>query len=191
MAFLDIVMWPTAIIELSLQHCEDAGKGITKLRGNPARVNSTAYGPSSPGDGEVVLRAAAGNHSRGGHRRCRGSEGRGQPCQPGEVAGRSSRTTAARSWPGRTSACRFLRDDDATADRYYIKEFLLARNRELGRKYGVEYAEAFQYIWPGTSGVVKDYVRKHGAVKVGLEHPQRYGAGTDRSLSGFCPGTGA
>src|SRR4051812_36086002 len=34
-----------------------------------------------------------------------------------------------------------LGDDDATADRNYIKEFLLARNRDLGRKYGVEYAE--------------------------------------------------
>ncbi len=54
-----------------------------------------------------------------------------------------------------------LGDDDATADRNYIKEFLLARDRELGRKYGVEYAEAFHYIGPGTSRTVEDYVRKH------------------------------
>jgi hypothetical protein len=59
MAFLDIVMWPSAIIELSLQRCKDAGKGIPKLRANPAWVYSTGYGPSSPGDGEVLLRAAA------------------------------------------------------------------------------------------------------------------------------------
>ena len=54
-----------------------------------------------------------------------------------------------------------LGDDDATADRNYIKEFLLARDRELGRKHGVEYAEAFHYIGPGTSRSVDDYVRTH------------------------------
>jgi len=54
-----------------------------------------------------------------------------------------------------------LGDDDDTADRNYIKEFLLARDRELGRKYGVEYAEAFHYIGPATSGPVEDYLRKN------------------------------
>src|SRR6516165_9872508 len=42
-----------------------------------------------------------------------------------------------------------LGDDYATADRNYIKEFVRARNRELWRKYGMEYAEAFHYIGPG------------------------------------------
>ncbi|MBZ5592868.1 MAG: PIG-L family deacetylase [Acidobacteriia bacterium] len=41
-----------------------------------------------------------------------------------------------------------LGDDDATADRNYIKEFVLAGDRQLGRKYGVEFAEAFHYIGP-------------------------------------------
>jgi LmbE family N-acetylglucosaminyl deacetylase len=54
-----------------------------------------------------------------------------------------------------------LGDDNATADRNYIKEFLLDRNRELGRKYGVQYAEAFHYIGPGTSPPWEDYIRKH------------------------------
>jgi len=58
-----------------------------------------------------------------------------------------------------------LGDDDATADRNYIKEFLLGRNRELGRKYGVEYAEAFHYVAPGASGAsgprTEDYIRQH------------------------------
>jgi LmbE family N-acetylglucosaminyl deacetylase len=54
-----------------------------------------------------------------------------------------------------------LGDDDATADRNYIKEFLLARNRELGRRYGVEYAEAFHYIGPPAPSPVEEYVRKH------------------------------
>jgi len=54
-----------------------------------------------------------------------------------------------------------LEGDDATADRNYIKEFILARNRELGRKYGVEYAEAFHYIGPATSRRIEDYVKEH------------------------------
>ena len=62
---------------------------------------------------------------------------------------------------GKNQRLPLLGDDDPTADRNYIKEFLLARNRELGRKYGVEYAEAFHYIGPGTSRAVDDYIRKH------------------------------
>lgn len=54
-----------------------------------------------------------------------------------------------------------LGDDDATADRNYIKEFVLARDRELGKRYGVEYAEAFHYIGPRASPRVDDYVRAH------------------------------
>jgi LmbE family N-acetylglucosaminyl deacetylase len=59
-----------------------------------------------------------------------------------------------------------LGDDDATADRNYIKEFLLGRERELGRQYGVEYAEAFHYIPPGASGAdldprIEKYVKEH------------------------------
>ncbi len=58
-----------------------------------------------------------------------------------------------------------LGDDDLTADRNYIKEFLLAGDRELGRKYGVEYAEAFHYVGPGASGAsgpsTEEYIRQH------------------------------
>ena len=53
-----------------------------------------------------------------------------------------------------------LGNDDDTADRAYIKEFVLARDRELGRKYGVAYAEAFHYIGPGKSRV-EDYIRQN------------------------------
>jgi LmbE family N-acetylglucosaminyl deacetylase len=53
-----------------------------------------------------------------------------------------------------------LGNDDDTADRAYIKEFVLARDRELGRKYGVEYAEAFHYIGPGKSRV-EDYIKQN------------------------------
>lgn len=59
-----------------------------------------------------------------------------------------------------------LGDDDVTADRAYIQEFVMARSRELGRRYGVEYAEAFHYIPAGAAGADRDpevekYVRQH------------------------------
>jgi LmbE family N-acetylglucosaminyl deacetylase len=59
-----------------------------------------------------------------------------------------------------------LGDDDTAADRNYIKEFGMARSRELGRQYGVEYAEVFHYVPPGASGADRDprveqYVKEH------------------------------
>jgi LmbE family N-acetylglucosaminyl deacetylase len=59
-----------------------------------------------------------------------------------------------------------LGDDDVTADRNYIREFGLTRNRELGKQYGVEYAEAFHYVAAGASGADRDprvdeYIKQH------------------------------
>ena len=58
--------------------------------------------------------------------------------------------------------------DDASADRHYIREFVMRRSRELGQKYGVEYAEAFHYLPPGSAGagtdpIVEEYVKRHAA----------------------------
>lgn len=53
-----------------------------------------------------------------------------------------------------------LGDDDRTADRNYIREFVLGRNRELGKQYGVEYAEVFHYIGPPQDRVA-EYVKEH------------------------------
>jgi len=50
--------------------------------------------------------------------------------------------------------------DDRSADRNYIKEFMLAGNRELGRKYGVQYAEAFHYIGAPKSRL-DDYIKEN------------------------------
>lgn len=50
----------------------------------------------------------------------------------------------------------------ACTNRNYIKEFVLARNRELGKQYGVEYAEAFHYIGPGSNARgprVEEYIK--------------------------------
>lgn len=53
-----------------------------------------------------------------------------------------------------------LDGDQRTADRNYIREFILAGNRELGAKYGMEYAEAFHYVGPRPSRV-DEYIRKN------------------------------
>ena len=51
-----------------------------------------------------------------------------------------------------------------TADRNYIKEFVLARNRELGKQYGVEYAEVFHYVGPASfapGSSLEEYIKKN------------------------------
>ncbi|MCU1262291.1 MAG: hypothetical protein JWO80_5176 [Bryobacterales bacterium] len=60
-----------------------------------------------------------------------------------------------------------LGNDDRAADRNYIREFVLAKDRELGKQFGVEYAEAFHYIGPtaaaigGTPSAVESYINKN------------------------------
>jgi LmbE family N-acetylglucosaminyl deacetylase len=55
-----------------------------------------------------------------------------------------------------------LGNDDVTADRNYIREFILARRRALGKNHGVEYAEAFHHIESGTGpSAVEEYIRKN------------------------------
>ena len=53
-----------------------------------------------------------------------------------------------------------LGDDDETADREYVREFVLKRDREAGLKYGLEYAEEFHYIGPSPSSL-DEYLKKH------------------------------
>lgn len=55
-----------------------------------------------------------------------------------------------------------LGDDDLSADRNYIREFILARRRALGKSLGVQYAEAFHYIGGPTSpSAVEEYIKKN------------------------------
>jgi LmbE family N-acetylglucosaminyl deacetylase len=62
-----------------------------------------------------------------------------------------------------------LGENDVTADRNYVKQFGMSYSRELGRKYGVEYAEAFHYIGPAlkdadpglTDPIIENYVKQH------------------------------
>ena len=56
-----------------------------------------------------------------------------------------------------------LGDDDRTADREYIRQFLLDESREAGKPYNLEFAERFYYLderQPSTSKV-DEYVEKH------------------------------
>ena len=75
----------------------------------------------------------------------------------GEAGARLKASLAARN-----QQLPILGDNDETANRQYIKEFVLGANRELGRKYGLEYAEAFHYIGPQTSPV-EEYLKQHTA----------------------------
>ena len=61
---------------------------------------------------------------------------------------------------GRHQRLPLLGNDDKTANREYIRQFVLAPNRELGVKYGIGYAEAFHYIGP-PADAIQDYIRKN------------------------------
>lgn len=53
-----------------------------------------------------------------------------------------------------------LGDDDESANRSYIKHLVLVQDREVGKRYGVEYAEKFHYIGPGHSSIER-YVQEN------------------------------
>jgi len=53
-----------------------------------------------------------------------------------------------------------LGDSDETANRNYIKQFVLANDAALGKKYGLDWAEQFHYIGP-EKPPAEDYVKQH------------------------------
>jgi len=74
---------------------------------------------------------------------------------PGGHHGSELRAELAR----RNQRLPLLGDDDAAADRNYIREFVLAHDRQLGQKYGVEFAEVFHYVGPPAPGI-EDTIRQ-------------------------------
>jgi LmbE family N-acetylglucosaminyl deacetylase len=54
-----------------------------------------------------------------------------------------------------------LGNDDRTANREFIREFVLRRDREAGAPHGLAYAEAFHYI-ATPPDAVQEYIRQHG-----------------------------
>lgn len=57
-----------------------------------------------------------------------------------------------------------LGDSDETANREYVRKFLLDRDAEVGKRFGLSYAEPYHYIGPPPSKI-EDYV-KANAVKL-------------------------
>ena len=53
-----------------------------------------------------------------------------------------------------------LGDDDVSANRNYVREFVLRRDREIGGRHGLSYAEQFHYIGPEQNRV-EEYIRNH------------------------------
>jgi LmbE family N-acetylglucosaminyl deacetylase len=53
-----------------------------------------------------------------------------------------------------------LGDTDASANRQYVKHIVLNDDAELGRRYGLSYAEPFHYIGPKPS-MLDDYIKQH------------------------------
>jgi LmbE family N-acetylglucosaminyl deacetylase len=53
-----------------------------------------------------------------------------------------------------------LGNDDATANREYIKHIVLHEDAEWGRRHGLQYAEPFHYIGPKPS-MLDDYIKQH------------------------------
>jgi len=52
-----------------------------------------------------------------------------------------------------------LGGDDVTANREYVREFLLTREEETGKRHGLKYAEEYHYIGPPTSPI-EDYIKR-------------------------------
>jgi LmbE family N-acetylglucosaminyl deacetylase len=76
----------------------------------------------------------------------------------GENGARLRRELAARN-----RRLPLLGDSDEAANRAYIREFVLDRDRDAGKKYGLAYAEEFHYIGPDNS--LERYIAA-GAVKI-------------------------
>lgn len=66
-----------------------------------------------------------------------------------------------------------LDGDDETADRQYIRRFLLNGDRALGALHGLAYAEAFYYLGPAGSSEVEAYVARHAVPLAAPSEPGR------------------
>jgi hypothetical protein len=62
--------------------------------------------------------------------------------------------------PAGVSGSRLLGNDDATANREYIKQIVLLEDAAVGKKHGVAYGEPFHYIGPKAS-MLDDYIKKN------------------------------
>ena len=61
---------------------------------------------------------------------------------------------------GRGQRLPLLGGNDTSANRAYIKEFVLKADVELGKKHRLQYAEQFHYIGP-EKPAVEDYLQRN------------------------------
>jgi LmbE family N-acetylglucosaminyl deacetylase len=57
-----------------------------------------------------------------------------------------------------------LGNNDNTANREYIRQFVLDRDRDIGKEYGLQYAEQYHYIGP-PADEVGDYVKQNARAR--------------------------
>jgi len=119
----------------------------------PARIREKYYHARSPQGHNLVNRIV--DISRYIDHKVRGNvanRGKG----PAGAAGSRLRQELARQG----KRLPLLGDDDVTADFQYVKHFLMEDWRLLGRRFGLQYAEAFRYIGPDAdySANIRRYV---------------------------------
>ena len=93
--------------------------------------------------GAVIGRKVAANRAN----MAQGPAGRAGALLRKQLAGKGQRLPA-------------LGDDDETASNNYIQRIVLQRDIETGKRYGLQYAEAFHYIGPEPD-FLQDYIRRN------------------------------
>ena len=130
-------------------------------------------GPVAPlGDGEVLFCArSAVCQSRSGYQRLHGPEDLPQYPQRGSRTGRPAGGAIATPTDGQGLRLPLLGNDDETANREYTRQFVLDRDAETGKKFGLAYGEAYHYIGPppakskSTSGERREATPKTGFLR--------------------------
>ena len=110
---------------------------------------------------EVLLLAVPAARQPGrGHRAVGRAQGRREPREHGAGTRwrQGQRLRARLAAEGRHLP--LLGDDDVSANRAYTREFVLHRDREIGSRHGLGYAEQFHYIGPERNRV-EEYLRQH------------------------------
>src|SRR5262245_238843 len=112
------------------------------------------------GGGEVLLCARPPIcQPRSRYHRLHGPEDFRQYTQRGSRTGRPKRGTAATPTEQGLRLA-LLGNDDETANREYTRQFVLDRDAEIGKRFGLNYGEAYHYIGPPPAKV-DDYIRKN------------------------------
>jgi LmbE family N-acetylglucosaminyl deacetylase len=122
----------------------------------PARVREKYYHARSPNGHNVVNRIVdISSYIDQKVRSNVANAGKG----PAGLAGSRLRQELARQG----KKLQLLGEDDETANRQYVKHFLMDGWKTLGEQFGVAYAEAFRYIGPEPNyrDNIREYVEKH------------------------------